>query len=142
MSRPWWREWTELSRTFGGSGRALRVSATLGRAFRLQKVGRLAEALAEAQDMLMLVHNSGQTRTVRGAEIVILGAQLIDELATGLGTPGLACGPIEDAIRLIEGERFAFGDDGSEEDPPFGEYEAWLRYRLQELRARRDGRTN
>lgn len=95
--------WRKLRETIHGFRCSMRSASLLGRAFSLRDRGRLEEALTVCREALRVAQDprGGIENTITFSTVVV-GALAIDEIATRLGTPDLARGPLEDALRMFE----------------------------------------
>src|SRR4051794_32586761 len=96
----------EFDWKFSGFDRVVGAAGRFARARRFRQQGRFAEAIAETSCMLDLLRHP---RVLRGGPaaftLIVLGAHLMDELATAIGTPEMARNAMEEAVGLISDER-------------------------------------
>ena len=75
----------------------------LGRAFALRDRGELEEALALCRQAIQVAGPVDQQRfNANSLGAIVVGAQTIDEIASKLGQPVLACEPLANALLVLE----------------------------------------
>lgn len=95
--------WRRVRDIIHGLQCSMRSSSLMGRAFSLRDRGQLEEALVVCRQALDVAQDPRvNPESPLAFSAVVMGALTIDEIATRLGTPDIARGPLLDALRMLE----------------------------------------